>query len=240
MTHLFSPPGVCAPERSTYRFFPRVGLFILATLLYILSGVPGILLMPTVMQSYLVFVIISGAAALSLSILFAIQYRSGLAAQLRGRTFIQPLKMGALSLIALYALCGVIIMFISLPQEAFMNELLTGLDTRQTLIKVASLIVLPPILEELYFRHYLLRLFPYESSQLWKWIAVIATSAIFAGVHTQYDNWTSIALLFACGCVLAIARIASGAVSVPILLHMLLEVIALSADWAFKLAELYG
>lgn len=240
MTHRFSPPGACAPERSTYRFFPRLGLFILAALMFFLAGIPGILLVPAEMQNHLMIVISSGSAALVLSILFVIQYRSDPAAMLRGRTFSQPLKVGALALIALYALFGIVIAFLHLPQEAFMSDLLTGLSPWQTLIKVASLLVLPPIAEELFFRHYLLRLFPYENSQLWKWIAIIVTSAIFAGLHLQYGNWTSVALIFLSGCVFAVTRIVSGGLLVPMLLHLLLEIIGLSTDWAFKLAGLYG
>jgi len=61
---------------------------------------------------------------------------------------------------------------------------------------LASLLILPAIAEELMIRHYLLRLFPYQRSVIWKWIAVVATSLLFAIIHTQYDSWTTLALIF--------------------------------------------
>ena len=121
-----------------------------------------------------------------------------------------------------------------------MAEFLAGLTGWQLAIKVASLIVLPPIAEELFFRHYLLRLFPYENSAAWKWIAIIVTSAIFAGMHIQYGNWITVVLIFACGSVLGVARVVSSGLLVPVLLHSLAEVVALTTDKSFSLMGLYG
>ncbi|WP_244868142.1 type II CAAX endopeptidase family protein [Pseudomonas sp. Eqa60] len=240
VTHLFSPPGVCAPERSTYRFFPRVGLFILATLLYILAGIPGILLVPPQMQTYLIFISTQGLGMLLLLGLFWLQYRQHFSAAWRGRVIRHPLGIGAACMVAAYVLCGVAILMLGSPEEAFMAELLAGLNGWQTLIKIASLMVLPPIVEELFFRHYLLRLFPYENSQVWKWIAVIVSAAIFAGLHTQYGNGTTMALIFASGCIFAVARIVSGGLLVPILLHSMAEVLGMSLDTLFRMAGLFG
>ena len=239
MTNLGAAPQLLpAPTSAGYRFFRRLGMFVLATLVFFLAAIPAVLLIPA--ESYLSLTATMGSVALILLALFVWQYRADSRAQLRGNAISKPLRVGALGIIGAYALCGVAIAALGLPQEAFMAEFLAGLTGWQLAIKVASLIVLPPIAEELFFRHYLLRLFPYENSAAWKWIAIIVTSAIFAGIHIQYGNWTTVALLFACGCVLAIARINSGGLLVPILLHSLAEIIALTTDGAFRLLGLYS
>ncbi|WP_246883115.1 type II CAAX endopeptidase family protein [Pseudomonas sp. Tri1] len=239
MTNLGAAPVLLpASTFADYRFFRRLGMFVLASLVFFLAAIPAVLLIPA--ESYLSFAATMGPIALILLALFAWQYRSDSGAQLRGDAIRNPLRIGAFGIIASYLLCGVAIVVLGLPQEAFMAELLAGLSGWQGAIKIASLIVFPPIAEELYFRHYLLRLFPYENSPAWKWIAVIVTSAIFAGIHIQYGNWTTIALLFACGCVFAIARINSGGLLVPILLHSLAEIVALTTDGALRLLGLYS
>ena len=234
-----APEFIPVPTFESYRFFHRVGMFVLAALLFFLAAIPSVLFLPAEMHSYLSFASTAGIAALLLLALFAWQYRTDAGRQLRGDS-IKFLKVGALAIIASYLLCGVAIFVLGQPQEAFMAQLLTGLTGWQGAIKIASLILFPPIAEELFFRHYLLRLFPYENSPAWKWIAIIATSAIFAGIHIQYGNWTTVVLIFACGCIFAIARIASGGLLVPILLHSLAEIVALSSDWSFRLMGLYS
>lgn len=241
MTNLCAAPEVAsASTLPPYRFFPRLGMFVLATLIVFLAAVPEVLFVPTDMQAYLTFTTTAGITALVLLALFAWQYRSDAHAQWRGHCIGKPLKWGALGIIGSYLLFGVAILVLGLPREVFMAELLVGLNNWQAMVKVASLIVLPPIAEELFFRHYMLRLFPYENSRAWTWIAIIVTSAVFAGMHIQYGNWITVALIFACGGVFAVARVVSGGLLVPVLLHSLAEVVALTTDKSFSLLGLYG
>lgn len=229
-----------ASTLSPYRFFPRLGMFALATLVVFLAAVPELLFVPADMQAYLAFTTTSGITALVLLALFALQYRADARTQWRGHSISTPLRWGALGIIGAYLLFGVAIFVLELPREVFMAELLEGLNGWQATIKIASLIVLPPIAEELFFRHYMLRLFPYENSRAWTWIAIIVTSAVFASMHIQYGNWMTVALIFACGGVFAVARVVSGGLLVPVLLHSLAEIVALSTDKSFSLMGLYG
>ncbi|MFL1555916.1 MULTISPECIES: CPBP family intramembrane glutamic endopeptidase [unclassified Pseudomonas] len=215
-------------------------MFVLAALIMLLAPIPGLLLVPPAMQTYLMFVTNMGVVGLLLSGLFVVQHRHDLAATFYGDHIRKPLRLGAIALVAAYALCGLAVSALGLPREAFMAQMYSGLTQWQTLIKLASLIILPPIAEELMMRHYLLRLFPYERSVAWKWIAVIVTSALFASLHTQYASSTTMTLIFVLGCLFAWARIASGGLLVPILLHMLAEVVGSSLDWTWTWAGLYG
>lgn len=232
----FAPAATLPP----YRFFPRLGMFALATLIVFLAAVPELLFVPADMQAYLTFTTTSGITALVLLALFAWQYRTDPRARWRGHAVRKPLQWGAIGTIGAYLLFGVAVLVLGLPREVFMAELLDGLNGWQATIKIASLIVLPPIAEELFFRHYMLRLFPYENSRAWTWIAIIVTSAIFAGMHIQYGNWITVVLIFACGGIFAIARVVSGGLLVPVLLHSLAEMVALSTDKSFSLMGLYG
>lgn len=241
MTNLCAAPEFApAATLSPYRFFPRLGMFVLATLIVFLAAVPEVLFIPADMQAYLTFTTTSGITALVLLALFALQYRADARTQWRGHYIGTPLRWGALGIVGAYLFFGVATLVLGLPREVFMAELLDGLNSWQATIKIASLIVLPPIAEELFFRHYMLRLFPYENSRAWTWIAVIVTSAIFAGMHIQYGNWITVVLIFACGGVLAIARVVSGGLMVPVLLHSLAEMVALTTDKSFSLMGLYG
>ncbi|OAB50905.1 CPBP family intramembrane glutamic endopeptidase [Pseudomonas thivervalensis] len=232
----FAPASVSAP----YRFFPRLGMFVLATLVVFLAAMPEILFVPADMQAYLAFTTTSGITALILLGLFALQHRSDSGTPWRGHSIGKPLQWGAIGIVGAYLLFGVAVFVLGLPREVFMAELLDGLNRWQTAIKIASLIVLPPIAEELFFRHYLFRLFPYENSRAWTWVAIIVTSAVFAGMHIQYGNWITVVLIFACGGVFAIARVVSGGLLVPVLLHSLAEIVALTTDKSFSVMGLYG
>ncbi len=241
MTNLSAAPEFApASTLSPYRFFPRLGMFVLATLIVFLAAMPEVLFVPADMQAYLTFTTTSGITALVLLALFALQYRADSRTQWRGHAIRKPPAVGAISIIGTYLLFGVAVFVLGLPREVFMAELLDGLNSWQVAIKIASLIVLPPITEELFFRHYMLRLFPYENSRAWTWIAIIVTSAIFAGMHIQYGNWITVVLIFACGGVFAVARVVSGGLLVPVLLHSLAEVVALTTDKSFSLMGLYG
>lgn len=242
MTHVLAPLDTTLPltPPSNFRFFRRLGMFILAALTILLAPIPGLLLVPPQAQGYWVFVIGHGAIGLLLCGLFVVQHRHDLAATFYGHHIRKTLRLGAIALIAAYALFGLLATALGEPREAFMAELYSGLTQWQTLVKLASLIIFPPIAEELMVRHYLLRLFPYERSVAWKWTAVIVTSALFASVHTQYGSWDTLALIFVMGCLFAWARIASGGLLVPILLHMLAEVVGSGFDWTWTWAGLYG
>lgn len=234
------PPANPITTDIPYRFWPRLGLFVLATVLFILSQGAGVMLLSPEKFKYLVFAATNGAAAFALAVLFLVHYRRQARSMFVGSILAKPLAIGAVAVIAAYGLCGLAISVLQLPQENFMAQLLAGIAGWQLVIKIASVIVLPPIAEELFFRHYVLRLFPYQKSTAWKWIAVIITSASFAAIHIQYGNWSTVVLIFAVSCIFAVARIVSGGLLVPILLHMLAEVVGLSSDWMFTQLGLYG
>ena len=80
-------------------------------------------------------------------------------------------------------------------------------------------VVAAPICEEIFFRHFLLRAFPFARSINWTIVAVIVTSAVFSISHLGYSCAVSFAALFFCGVIFSLARLVSGGLASPILLH---------------------
>lgn len=98
MTNLSAAPEfVPASTLSPYRFFPRLGMLVLATVVVFLAAIPELLFVPADMQAYLMFTATSGITALVLLGLFALQYRADLRMQWRGHTIGKPLRWGAIA-----------------------------------------------------------------------------------------------------------------------------------------------
>lgn len=77
-----------------------------------------------------------------------------------------------------------------------------------------AMVVAAPALEELVFRGLLFDLF---SGRGW-WLAIGGSAMAWAALHLQYDA-AGILLLLWLGCILGAARLFSGGVAVPVLMH---------------------
>ncbi len=89
-----------------------------------------------------------------------------------------------------------------------------AIRTSRAWVLVAAVAVAAPLLEELVFRGVLL-----DWSRRWSvWGGVFVTSLGWVLLHWQYEPST-MALLFAMGVVLATARVLTGSLWIPILMH---------------------
>nr|WP_080398351.1 CPBP family intramembrane glutamic endopeptidase [Burkholderia pseudomallei] len=91
----------------------------------------------------------------------------------------------------------------------------------------------PPIVEELAFRHFLLSVLPFRANRIAASIAVVATALYFSHVH-DYQYWTTDAEIFLVGVLLAIARIRSNGLLLPVALHAYAIAVALLLDLALR------
>lgn len=96
---------------------------------------------------------------------------------------------------------------------------------------IVAIVLAGPLYEELLFRGLLLP--GLACSRLGPRAAVLLTSLAFSVLHLQYD-WFDILQVLALGILLGIARLATGSTALPILLHMLVNAIAL-AEAALRL-----
>jgi membrane protease YdiL (CAAX protease family) len=94
-----------------------------------------------------------------------------------------------------------------------------------TLVLLAvALIVAAPLMEELLFRGFL---FPgYARSRIGPWASIIVTSAVWAVMHVQYEAFYLVQI-FVLGCVLGWLRWSSGSTLLTIILHALVNTVAL-------------
>lgn len=83
-----------------------------------------------------------------------------------------------------------------------------------------SSVVVGPIVEEVIFRGFLFRGPNLDRSIYSTFVVLILTSAIFSAAHTNYTQPTTFIIIFLTGLVLGIARVASGGLLLPIVLHM--------------------
>ena len=85
-----------------------------------------------------------------------------------------------------------------------------------TLLLLIAIVIAAPVFEECLFRGFMLS--GIQNSQLGTGAAIVFSAAFWALIHTQYGSFELITL-FILGVVLAISRIASGSLYVPIILH---------------------
>jgi membrane protease YdiL (CAAX protease family) len=101
-------------------------------------------------------------------------------------------------------------------------------------ILLLSTVLLAPIFEEILFRGFLLQAF-----LLWaprsRLACSVLTSLLFAAMHTQYIHWQTIAVLTLFSIMLCYARLRSNGLLLPIVLHMLNNLIALLPSLLFVL-----
>lgn len=137
---------------------------------------------------------------------------------------------GVLAVSLLYIVAYGIALWLGQAREATMVSLYDLKTPAQNVVMITSLLVLPPIVEELAFRHFLLSVLPFKINRTIAVIAVIATAALFSLQHWHYDYLTTYLLLFALGIVFSLARIRSNGVVLPIVLHSYAIAFALICD----------
>lgn len=138
-------------------------------------------------------------------------------------------RWGILAVSVLYLSAYGVMLLIGLPREPTMVGLYLQKTQVQIVVLVFSLVLLPPIVEELAFRHFLLSLLPFNANRAIAIIATVATAFFFSWVHS-YEYLNTYVLLFGCGIVFAAARIRSNGMVLPIALHSYAIVFALVCD----------
>ncbi|MDE9436126.1 CPBP family intramembrane metalloprotease [Xenorhabdus bovienii] len=126
------------------------------------------------------------------------------------------LWLGA-SVIILYLVIGVIDQLVGIPPEPYVSQILSQ-SGGALITTYITILVLAPVCEEIIFRGMFLNMF--KSTRPWTlWLGVFITSVIFSGIHMQYRHISTFMEIFILALILAIARIRSGGLLLPILLH---------------------
>lgn len=143
----------------------------------------------------------------------------------------QHVMQGIVAISAIYLAAYATALWLGQPREVTMTTLYDHKTPRQIAVMVACLLLLPPVVEELAFRHFLLSLLPFKGNRCVAAIAVVGTAAFFSYQHHEsYQYITTFLALFALGLVFALARIRSDGLVLPISLHAYAIAFALTCD----------
>ncbi|EHW7683285.1 CPBP family intramembrane metalloprotease [Salmonella enterica subsp. enterica serovar Mbandaka] len=108
---------------------------------------------------------------------------------------------------------------LDLPAEPFMTKLFADKSIPDVILTLLAVFILAPLNEETLFRGIMLNVF--RSRYRWTmWLGALITSLLFAAVHMQYQNLLTLAEMFLVGLITSAARIRSGGLLLPVLLHM--------------------
>ncbi|EPT5101140.1 CPBP family intramembrane glutamic endopeptidase [Salmonella enterica subsp. enterica serovar Newport] len=108
---------------------------------------------------------------------------------------------------------------LDLPAEPFMTKLFADKSIPDVILTLLAVFILAPLNEETLFRGVMLNVF--RSRYNWTMcLGALITSLLFAAVHMQYQNLLTLAEMFLVGLITSAARIRSGGLLLPVLLHM--------------------
>lgn len=68
--------------------------------------------------------------------------------------------------------------------------------TTQLVVFLVALLVLPPMVEEMLYRHFFLSVIPFKRNAWLTALVVLVSAAAFTLAHRKYDYWTTYATLF--------------------------------------------
>lgn len=136
-----------------------------------------------------------------------------------GKTNLNELKLPIL------AIFGLIFLNMLLGAQEEWLESISHITGFAFFLYVITIIIAAPISEEIIFRGFLL------NAGMWygtagKWIAIIASSFLFASIHSQYQSVNTLITIFIMGAILCHVRISTRSLIAPILLHALNNMIA--------------
>jgi len=134
------------------------------------------------------------------------------------------IKSWALIVVGLTVLTDIFTLMLSKPIVPEFVVLVYESTTQPWLLFLA-LVVAAPVFEEIFFRGFLISGF--SSTFIGPIGAILISSVSWAAIHLQYDLY-GIAIIFALGIVLGIARLKTNSIVVPIVMHALVNIIAIT------------
>jgi len=223
-------PTIEASRPEPYNWVGRWGIAALALFIFYALQIAIVLTVGQENWNSLWMVGAHGITGAALLLLALIQLRNGGGIRaLLGHNTGRVLRLGVPLIVVAYVVTTFLDVTLGFGREPFMENLLSKFSTAQIILFLSMLVVLPPLSEELLYRHFLIRLFPI-TSRPWQWFAVIAMAALFTLTHGQYKNWPSFLLLGCLGAIFGAARIATGGLTAPVLLHSFAEVAGMTSD----------
>ncbi|KWS27597.1 hypothetical protein AL061_12395 [Pseudomonas syringae pv. syringae] len=176
--------------------------------------------------------ILYGPPAILLVAVLLLQKRLRPHDRLLGKVKRRYLVIGFVSVLAAYAASIGGSIFLGFSRELSMQGLGFGKSEPQYLLMIISLLILPPIVEEIAFRHFILGMLSFKHNFLVATVAVTLSSILFMYAHLgRYDYWPTHALMLTLGVIFSVARIQTGGLLLPVVLHSAAVAIAVTANF---------
>ncbi|HCA3195747.1 TPA: CPBP family intramembrane metalloprotease [Klebsiella pneumoniae] len=146
-----------------------------------------------------------------------------------GRVTLRGSLFPALAVFAVYTIDYAYGKMTGQPAESWVVELLS--QPFWPLVSVFfTILFLAPLGEEILFRGVLLNIF--RTSRPWSiWLGAVVIAVGFAAVHPQYRNLSTLLELAALSVIFSWARLRSGGLALPVLLHSFAAVLAVIYTW---------
>jgi len=138
------------------------------------------------------------------------------------------LRLRQLALFSVLLLLLLISQAFWLQREGWTGNQFTGTST-STLLFALAVVLLAPVYEEILFRGFVLQGF-LQWAPRQRAVCALLTSLLFAAIHTQYAHWQTLIALMLLSLLLCAARLVSGGLALPIILHMLNNLLGV-APW---------
>lgn len=149
----------------------------------------------------------------------------------RGEHFsFKALFVGAAGVFALYVLSYSYAILIHQQPEPFMAQFMMTLrngSAFESSTLLVLIVILAPFGEELAFRHFLMNIFTFNNA-VWKYLAIIFTALVFAAIHSQYSFFSTLVSLFVLALMLGYARVITGGLLVPMVMHACASILAVA------------
>lgn len=176
--------------------------------------------------------ILYGLPALFLISVALLQRRLWPGFELVGRFNTRLLGLGIGGVAVIYLIETAVALHLGLGREFQMSTLGFGQTPAQYWLMIGSVLVLPPIVEELAYRTFLLQALPFNKNWWVAAAAIILSAGCFMWAHFGvYQLWTTHALMFTLGVIFAAGRVATGGVVYSMILHSMAVVCGLLLDY---------
>lgn len=215
---------------------------------------PGLILGPVVFFAYRAFTdylkhafdfatlvafaipILYGLPAFFLIAAMLLQRRLWPGFNLVGRFDAKLVGGGAAAVAIVYLIEVAAVLHLGLGREIQMSLLGFGQTPAQYWLMIGSALVLPPIVEELAFRTFLLQALPFNRHWTVAIAAILLSAGCFMWAHFGvYQLWTTHALMFALGVIFAVGRVITGGVVYSMILHSVAVACGLALNYAGEL-----
>lgn len=218
---------------------------------YASTILPGLILGPAVFFAYRAFTdylkhsfdiatllaftipILYGLPALFLIAVVLLQRRLWPGFELIGRFDAKLLGLGVGAVALAYLIEVAVVLHLGLGREFQMSMLGFGQTPAQYWLMIGSVLVLPPIVEELAYRTFLLQALPFNKHWAVAVAAILLSAGCFMWAHLGvYQIWTTHALMFALGVIFAVGRVITGGVVYSMILHSVAVACGLILNYA--------